>query len=46
MHAASPLPVRDILAKMRHDGRGGFLAIKAGELSSIEDVSNRRCRAD
>jgi hypothetical protein len=37
------LPVRDILAKMRHDGRGG-LAGKAELLTGIEGVSSRPVR--
>jgi hypothetical protein len=37
------LPVRDILAKMRHDGCGG-LAGKAELLTGIEGVSSRPVR--
>jgi hypothetical protein len=44
VHAAkSDLPLRDILAKMRHDGCGG----RAGQvelLSGIEGVSSRPVR--
>jgi hypothetical protein len=44
VHAAkSDLPLRDILAKMRHDGCGG-LAGKAELLTGIEGVSSRPVR--
>jgi hypothetical protein len=38
-----PMPIRDILARMRHDGCGG-LAGKAELLSDIEGVSSRPVR--
>ena len=37
------MPIRDILAKMRHDGCGG-LAGKAELLTGIEGVSSRPVR--
>ena len=44
VHAAkSDLPLRDILAKMRHDGCGGR-AGKAELLSGVEGVSSRPVR--
>jgi hypothetical protein len=44
VHFARPnMPIRDILAKMRHDGCGG-LAGKAELLSGVEGVSSRPVR--
>jgi hypothetical protein len=41
--ARRALPVRDILAKMRHDGCGG-LAGKAELLTGLEGASSRQVR--
>jgi hypothetical protein len=44
MHSAPrAMPIREILARMRHDGCGG-LAGKAELLSGIEGVSSRPVR--